>query len=288
MKNNINYILASFVLLGLLTSCNDDDLTGEALLKDYSPSTVTLSSSSPTVFNESAINEDDPSTYQIEVTASIPSPQPINAVINLYQSGGTADASDFELHSITIPAGDTSASATVDIMQTGDIEGTETLEIQGKAVSNFNVAPFTLSVTIEDDYINNNLDLVLSWDGSAEDGDLTIASFCDIDFDLLLFDSAFAFVGYVLGSAACPEEGSLSGLADGVYYLVSDLYSNPYSGLGLQDTLPLTLSWSQEYFDETSGSISTDQYTLSSADGLGGLIVVLEVSNGYEYSLSPF
>lgn len=288
MKNKINILLSSLLICGLMTSCNEeDDLTGESLL-DYTPSTVTLSSSSPTTFSESAIDEDDASTYEIVITASIPAPQPVNAVIEIYQSGGTASSDDFESTTITILAGDTSASGSVNILQTGGIEGTETLQLTGKAVSNFNVAPYTFNATISDDYINDNLDLTLSWDGSAEDGDITIASFCDIDFDLLLYDSAFGFVGYVLGSADCPEEGPISGLADGTYYLVTDLYANPFSGLGFTDTLPLTLSWNQQYFD-TSGSISSDAFTLSSVPaGPGGLIVVLEVSNGYEYTLSPF
>ena len=294
MKNKINIFLSSILICGFLASCNEnDDLTGKSLL-DYSPATVTLSSNSPTTFIESAIDEDDPSTYEIVITANISSPQPVNAVIEIVQTGGSADSNDFEAGTITIQAGDLTGSSSISILQTGDIEGAETLELTGKAVSNFIVSPFKYSGTIEGDYINNQLDLTLSWDGSAESGDLSITSFCDMDFDLILYDSAFNYLRYVLGTSACPEHDLLGDLADGTYYLVTDLWENPYSGLGLTDEVPLTLTWSQEHFPETVGSISTSSYNLSSADtknsdaGLGGMIVVLEVTNGYEYTLYPY
>ncbi|MEP3837979.1 MAG: hypothetical protein ABJM36_10035 [Algibacter sp.] len=288
MKNIINKIGVFTLACFAFTSCEtEDDNTGASLL-DYSPATITLSSSSPTTFDESAIDADVASTYQIEVTATLASSQPVDAVIDLVQTGGSASASDFSAHTITIPAGSLTASATVDILQTGDIEGSETLEISGKSRANFNVSPFTFNATIENDYINDHLDLTLSWDGSAEDGDLSIMSFCDMDFDLVLYDESFTALGYVLGSSACPEEDYLNGLSDGTYYLVSELYANPYSDLGFTDVVPLTLSWSQEHFD-TSGSLSSDTTTLSTAAGdQGALIVVLEVTNGYNYTLSPF
>ncbi|MCB4799236.1 hypothetical protein [Neotamlana laminarinivorans] len=295
MKNIFKNIGLTLLTFTLITSCNEDDNTGESLV-DYSPATVTLSSSSPTTFSESAIDEDDASTYTVEITATLPSAQPATAVIDLVQTGGTADSSDFSAGTITIPAGSLTGSATVEILQTGDIEGTETLEISGSSRANFIVSPFTYTISIEDDYINDGLELTLSWDGSAEDedGNVAINSFCELDFDIILYDEAFNYLGYVLGTSNCPENDILSGLPDGTYYLVSDLWSNPYSSYGFTDTIPLTLTWSQEYFDDTAGSISTTAYNLSSegsdtgANGLGGLIVVLEVSNGYEYTLSEF
>lgn len=289
MKNIINKIGVFTLACLAFTSCdNEDDNTGASLL-DYSPATVTLSSSSPTTFDESAIDPDDASTFTIEITATLTEPQPVDAIIDLVKSGGTASSSDFSAHTISIPAGSLTGSATVEILQTGDIEGTETLQISGKSRANFNVSPFTFSATIENDYINNNLDLVLSWDGSAESGDISVASFCDIDFDLAIYDGNFALLGYVAGSSACPEEASLAGLPDGTYYLVTELYDNPLSGLGFDDTIPLKLSWSQEYFPETTGALSSSDTTLATipADHTA-LVVVLTVTNGYEYTLSPF
>lgn len=286
----INYIkkfLLLFALSAIILSCEEDDQTGDSQI-EFSRSTITLTTSSPSVFDESSIDSEDPSTYQITVEATIPEPQPVNAVVELYQTAGTATSSDYSFGKITIPAGYTSASGTVDILQTGDIEGEETLTISGKSVANFDVASFSHDVTIENDYINDQLELTLSWEGSAEHGDLSITSFCDIDFDLQIYDSAFNSLGYVLATSSCPENDVLYGLPDGTYYLVSELYDNPYSGLGYTDAINLTLSWSQEYFEETQGSITSTDFNLGSTPTVGGLIVVLEVTNGYEYTLSAF
>lgn len=301
MKSKI-YNIGLFFLASIvsLTSCKDDD-ANEVDLVTYNPVTVTLSADS----NNFTVLEDQLSstnnTYTI--TASISEPQLLDYYITLEQTGGTAtEGVDFEFEDhITISHGQTSGSATVTILQSGDIEESdETFSIEARSATNtINLSTFSFNGTIStnggaNDYINDQLDLTLSWDGSAESGDLSITSFCAMDFDLILYDSAFNYLGYVLGSTACPEHDLLGGLADGTYYLVTDLYENPYSDIGLTDEVPLTLTWSQEYFPETVGSISTSSYSLSSADsvnsgaGLGGMIVVLEVANGYEYTLYPY
>lgn len=301
MKSYI-YNIGLFFLVSIvsLVSCKDDD-TNEVNLITYNPVTVTFIADS----NNFTVLEDQLSstnnTYTI--TASIPEPQLLDYYITLEQTAGTAtEGIDFEFDDhILISHGQTSGSATVTILQSGDIEESdETFSIEARSATNtIKLSDFSFNGTIStnngaNDYINNQLDITLSWDGSAESGDLSITSFCDMDFDLILYDSAFNYVGYVLGSTACPEHDLLGGLADGTYYLVSDLWANPYSGLGLTDEVPLTLTWSQEYFPETAGSISSSSYNLSSPDtvnssaGLGGMIVVLEVANGYEYTLSTF
>ena len=104
MKNILNKIGVFTLACLAFTSCeSEDDNTRDSLI-NYSPATVTLSSSSPTMFDESAIDADDASTYQIMVTATLAASQPVDAVIDLVQSGGSASSSDFEAHTITIPA----------------------------------------------------------------------------------------------------------------------------------------------------------------------------------------
>jgi len=285
--------LSTLTIIALLTaSCSKkDDNTGVSNI-DYSPATVTLSSTSPTVFNESAINSDNPSTYQITIVATLDKAQPIDAVIDLAQVGGTASASDFDVSgSIRIIAGQTTASATVDILKTGDIEAEETLFIGGTSKANFDVTPFSHSVTITNDYINNVLDITMDWAGSysysAGGGALDVTvNYCSADFDLLIYTDAGAFVDYVLGTADCPEEGSLAGLADGNYFLVVDLYSNPFSGLNTAQPLPITLNISQEYFPDTETEIIFNGYTTDSSSGLQA-IATLEVVGGYNYTINP-
>ena len=89
--NKIFKNIGLLALTGMLfTACNEDDNTGHSMV-DYSPATVTLSSLSPTMIDESAIDTDDASTFQIAVQATLSEPQPIDAIIDLMQTGGNAD-----------------------------------------------------------------------------------------------------------------------------------------------------------------------------------------------------
>jgi len=285
MKNILKNISLFIIAITVLNSCTDEDNgTGESLLEFSSVGITVVASDNNVIIMENALSDDAVYT----VTASIAASAAVDLVIDLVQTGGSADSHDFELSSITIPAGSTSGSGTITIFPSGDVEGDESLSVGAVARANGVVAPFTFNANITDDYINDELELTLAWDGSASDGDLTLESFCDIDFDLILYDGGFGYMGYVLGTSACPENDVLYGLPDGTYYLVTDLWSNPYSGLGLTDTIPMSLSWSQEFFPETSGTITSDGYNLSMSSGLGNMIVVLEVSGGYNYTLSPF
>ncbi len=289
MKNILKNI-GLLVFTGILfTGCDDDDFTGASEI-NYSPATVTLSTLSPTVFDESAIDEDDASTYTITIEANLAEAQPTDAVIDLMQVGGSADGSDFHAGTITIAAGGTSGSGTVEILQTGDIEGDETLSIGGEARANFNVAAFEHTVTIQNDYINDVLDLELSWDGEftiEDDFSSATYGFCAIDFDVLIYDAGFADTGiYDAATGACPEHvGFGPGMADGDYFIVVDLWDNPYSGLGAGETIPVALNFSQEFF-ETSGSVPTTAYT---TDATGGTIAIAIVTkSGNNYTVAPY
>ncbi|MBU2939366.1 hypothetical protein KO494_07420 [Lacinutrix sp. C3R15] len=281
--NKIFKNIGLLALTGILfTACNEDDNTNESVV-DYSTATVTLSTLSPTSIDESAIDTDVESTYQIEIVATLAETQPVNAVIDLVQTGGTADSADFEGHTITIPAGSLSGSATVDILQTGDIEGDETLVIGGSSRANFNIASFEHTVTITNDYINTFIDLDLDWDGQVtieeEDVSSTTVELCAIDFDVVLFDAAtFANLGYLMATASCPESDSYF-FGDGEYLLIAELYDNPHAGFGDTTDVPLTLNFNHEYFDN-SGSIEVaGAFNLSSTSGQYP-IAYLTVSNG--------
>jgi len=277
------FIVASLIL----TSCEDENDNTNASLINYSPATVTLSSLSNTAFDESAIDPDDESTYVVTITATLSSPQPVNAIIDLVQSGGTANSSDFEAGKITIPAGSLTASANVKILQTGDIEGSETLNITGKSRANFIVMPFTFSASIENDYINNVLEISTTWSGSYSYdtivGDIT-ADFCKTDLDVVLFNSAGNFVKYLGATADCTETGSISGLADGDYYLVIDVFDNPLSISGLSEPIPVTISYNQEHF--VSGSFVSNSVNMASPVGLVA-VATITISNGYNYTVTP-
>ena len=289
MKNILKNIRL-LVFTGILfTACDEDDFTGASQI-EFTPATVTLSTLSPTVFDESAIDEDDASTFEITIDATLAAAQPTEAIIDLIQVGGSASGSDFHAGTITIPAGSMSGSATVEILRTGDIEGDETLSIGGKARANFNVAAFEHTVTIQNDYINDVLDLELSWDGEfSVETDFSSATydFCGMDFDILIYDAVFNDTGiYDAATGACPEHvGFGSGMADGDYYIVVDLWDNPYSGLAVGEAVPMALNFSQEFF-ETSGSIPFTGYT---TDATGGTFAVAIVTkSGNDYTVVPY
>lgn len=220
------------------------------------------------------------------------SPQPIDAVLELSQVGGSAGSSDYEINgNIRIPSGQTTGSATVDILQTGDIEGEETLYLGVTSRANFDFEPFSHEVTITNDHINDVLDLTMDWSGSYSYSsaggavDVTM-DYCAVDFDLILYTSDGSYVGYVLGTADCPEEDQLSGLADGSYFLVVDLWSNPFSALNTGQPLPITLTVGQEYFPETQTEIVFNGYTTDSSSGLQS-IATIDVVGGYNYTITP-
>lgn len=299
MKNNIFKKISLAVLaLVAFSSCSEDDLTNKSQISSYSPATITMSSNVPSVvnFSESAIDEDDTSTNTVTITATLAETQPVTAIIDLVKDSGNTDTSDFTLGTITIPAGSLSGSANITILKTGNVEGDENFVVKAVSRGNFNLTDFQQTINIVDDYINDVLNLEFSWSGNItktqNDAEITM-DLCKLDFDFLLFDAGFNNLGYLAGTGDCPETAAISGLPDGTYYIVSDLYNNPYSDLGFTDTVTITTSVNQEFFPETSTTLDLTAYTLDNkgsdqgnSSSLQG-VAILTVK-GYSYTISPF
>lgn len=291
MKNILKTIGAVALSSVILTSCNEDDHTGQSLI-DYSPVTVSLSSTSATSFMESAIDPDDASTFTVTIDATIPEVQPINIMLDIVQTGGTADSNDIVINSFSIPAGQTSASGTVEILQTGDVEPDETFSLTVVSRENAIVGAYEFNGEIVNDYINDVLEMELNWDGTVEfeteysSGEY---DFCAMDFDVLVYDAAtFTDLGmYDAATGACPENIDFdSSTPDGDYLMVVDLYDNPYSTLGLSADVPVTLHYSQEYFGaDTNGSFTT---VFNTDDAGGTRATVIITKSGYTYTITPF
>lgn len=282
-------------LTGLLfVGCSEDDYTGLSQI-DYNKRTVTLTSSSNNVtFDESMIDPDDASTYSVTVTANISEAAPVNIVIPLVQTGGTGDSGDFSAGTITIPAGFTSASTTVEILQDCEsgVEGNETLEIgAANNIANANVNPFTLNITIENDWVNDVIEFEFDWSGeltytAGVPAEVTI-DFCDADIDFALADNGGNVLGYIAATASCPEAGGFSGLPDGTYFILAEVYDNPFSGLGLTDTMPITTTYSQCGFD-TAGSFVNSVLNTATISGDVIPLATVEISGGYNYTVTPW
>ncbi|MFV0572705.1 MAG: hypothetical protein ACK5M1_09785 [Xanthomarina gelatinilytica] len=294
----------------MITGCSEDDYTGLSQI-DYNKRTVTLSSSSNNVtFDESMIDPEDESTYSVTVTATIEEASPVNIVIPLVQTGGTGDSGDFSAGTITIPAGFTSASTTVEILQDCEsaIEGDETLEIgAANNIANANVNPFTLNIAIENDWVNDELVISVSWKGTHtfidDAGTEVTIDFCNMDLDTLLADGMGNILDYISGTSNCTEEGGISGLADGTYYIIVDMYENPFEGYYTDEdgdvvnvSVPLTTSYSQCGFTDTSGSFVTESLTTNIANPVSDPhapgevaigIATVEVTDGYNYVVTP-
>ena len=287
MKKTIKNI-ALLLFTGIIfTACDNDDATGDSSI-DYSSVEVTLSSTmNNTVIDESSIDPDDLPVVTITATLAEPNPLSLRVPI-LIANSSTADAEDFIMAEFIIPALQTSATLEIEIAKNGYVEGNETLVLTGADAANMTVTPFELTVSIENDFINDVLDLELAWDGEFVNDDVTLTSICAIDYDLILASDA-GLIGYIAGTAACPETGAISGLADGTYYLLADLYDNPLSGMGFTDVIPLTLNYSQEFFG--SGTLTNSSHTLNMAGATNQSVLatmaVVTVTDGYNYTLSP-
>jgi hypothetical protein len=283
----------------MFTSCSDDDVTGLSTI-DYSPVSVTLTSSDNDItLDETTIGENG---YVITVTATIDNPLPIDIIVPLTQTGGTATAEDFSLGSIRIPSSLTSASTEVIINKTGNIEGNETLSIgavDNSMITNASVNDFTLNVNIENDYVIYDAEFTFDWSGSvfsSEDGSETFLEFCDMDIDIYLLDDAFAFVTQDGATGACPESFTInpSLLADGTYKVYADLYCNPYAG-GPDDIVvpvPITGSYTHGYESELGSGEFTPSFQFSTDSdsgpcagapdfsGAGGMLADIVISGG--------
>lgn len=291
----MNKIIKNIGLLALssllFTGCNDDDATGDSLI-NFSTVQVTLTSDmNNIVIDESAIDVDNPTV--ITVTATIAEPSPISLRIPLEWKSGSANASDYATATIVIPAYTaTSASTTVIIEKTGDIEGNETLVLGAGESPNLTTNNFELAIDIQNDYINDVLSMEVDWAGEGSytaslPAEITV-DFCDMDLDLLVYDSTFADTGiYDAATGSCPESVDFSALADGTYYLVVNVYDNPFSALGASLAVPVTVTYSQEYIIDETSFVNGIGVTTDTPAGSNILIAELEVVNGYVYTVTP-
>lgn len=289
MKNIILKISFFVILIAFFTSCEKDDYTGQSLVKDFVAPTATYSSTAGTniVVDESAIDSDGV-TYII--TATLSHASVVDTYIDLTMVGGTLSSDEFETDRIYIPAQSLSGTGSVTIYPTGDVEGDETLQIKANTNSANVEGTATFNFTITDDYINDVISFTFDWDGEYTFSDVSGADitihFSDIDIDFYLYDSDFNDMGiYDAATGASPESFELSGLPDGTYYIVADIWDNPYAGWGTNQQVPITVSWEQEYF--SSGSFIYNNFTTEDASGTE-IIAVLTVDNGYNYTVAPY
>jgi hypothetical protein len=297
MKNKLKSIFLLALSAGVLaTSCSDDDNTGASMINFTSPTVTLTTADNNIVIDESMIDPD--LGYVITVTASIPETVFVDLHIPLVQTGGTGDSGDYTAGTIIISSGQTSNSADITIWRDCEsgVEGTETLTFSyADNIANAVMTPFDIDVTVENDWVNDLLLMTFDWGGeltynSGLPSENTI-EFCSIDLDYLLFDSDGNFLGYIAGTGDCPEEAEIEGLDDGLYFVVADVYDNPFSSPaydGPTTDIPQTVTWSQCGFPDTTGEFVVSNITTATPDGTAVPVALLEVAGGYNYTVSIY
>lgn len=136
---------------------------------------------------------------------------------------------------------------------------------------------------------NRQLNLEVSWEGTytiESTGATLEIDFSVMDFDIYVYDETLNDTGIYDGATgANPETIALSGLDDGVYYIVEDLYDNPLSDYEAEQTVPLTLSWSQDYFENVVGSITLNDFTTDSTSGTL-ILATVTIQDGYIFTVN--
>jgi len=245
-----------------------------------------------TVFDEKNINPEDPNTYQTIITATLSEVKSVDAIIDFSQTSGTSNNDDYTIDStIIIKAGQLSNSSVLEVFKTQDVEGTETFTIEASSRANFTV-DFELPITIENDFINDILNITTSWDNSytiTENGTTTTLEACnEVDLDIYLYDLDYEYITTIAESFDCPETGSISNLEDGTYMIGVYLYNNFLDAYALNETLPLTITYSQDGFIEETSFINNKFNTNDSSDDYKEVIVAeIEVKDGYLYTITP-
>ncbi len=241
MKNRIlktALVLSTFVLA---LGCSSDDYTGDSTQTPTNPSlSVTLGFA-----NTQTLIEQE-SSFPFTVTIS--EPQIVSVFVYLTQTGGTADSDDFSIPaSVTIPAGATSASGTIDIHADDLVEDTETAVItiatgleSNVQASNSQTVTFNIANLVEGD-----LQVGLMWDTlgyqfpDGSEFDPTVLA--DLRMLITTAPNNSPSSVFIEEDGGSFESGTLSASdPDGVYYLVADWYA-AYD-LGDQGFFPLNLT----------------------------------------------
>lgn len=162
------------------------------------------------------------------------------------QTGGTADADDYSVEPAVIAPYTKSAQMVINTNIDFDFAASETIvgeigvySIAEKYLLNpATVNPYQLTVTINNT-VSPDLEIAFSWNADVViDGD-TYDAADNIDFDFIVCPEAGFDISdpwateigiYDAATGSSPEHMTLSGLDNGTYLLVADLYYNDFVG----------------------------------------------------------
>lgn len=224
MKNNfIKKTLLLFALSLAIISCDKDDQVGDSQLTPANPTaTITFDFGNPTI----VVEGDQEYTFSVTISST----NIVDTILYVEQVGGDADTDDYEVTGqIRIPAGYTTGTGTIKILEDDLIEDTEHLVLQvgDLRTANTSMTPATAQFTI----LNATAaDLVIdmSWsfavpvydtDSGDEIGATTLA-----DMILSVYDSSDMLVAQADGGSF--ETIVFEGIeADGDYTIEASFFS---------------------------------------------------------------
>ena len=206
-----------------IISCDNDDQVGHSQQTPANPTTtITFDFGNPTL----VVEGDQEFTFSVTLSSA----NIVDTILYVEQVGGDADDHDYEVTpQITIPAGYTTGSGTIKILEDDEIEDTETLVLQvgDQRTANASMTPATAQFTI----LNATAaDLVIdmSWsfavpvydvDDGEEIGATTLA-----DLILSVYDSSGELAGQADGGSF--ETLVFEGIeADGDYTVEASFWS---------------------------------------------------------------
>ena len=295
MKNKLKSLALLFVLGSLsLTSCSNDDNTGESTLEVTSNvvATVTPVTSTLSFTATNTVAEAD-NEFEYKVTLSAAQSKDIHFQVKQIAGTATEDA-DFTFdHEIVIPAYSTMGTAKIKILKDRTKEVTETLTLQIGDIKTANAALASKTVSFSiTNYVSPFLDLSFAFNRSFNVGfnnpwvatlpsSGTVYNLCQVGYDLdfYLLDSSFNDTGNTqAGTSACVEKMSLNGatLANGTYYVVYDIYGD--AGLSRIDHdpffIPITVTYGKAGAINDAVFVQERDYYATSLDGTGSDYVI--------------
>ena len=289
MKNmKINLFALALVIGGtFVTSCNEDDATGDSVLEVNSGVTGSV----VTDFNSSAaltVNEVDEETFTYMVSISEAHPVDIHLTVSQISGSATPDE-DFTFDSVVvIPAYATTASGSISILNDLTPESLEsfTLQIGGVNTSNATIPVKTVTFNIVNE-LSNDLELAFNFNKpfSIAGSSYTL---CGIgyDMDFYVFDADFNDTGiYDAATSSCTESLTLSSgiLPDGVYTIYYDIYDDGGISGVYHDPfdIPVTVDYLRGGGISEGTFTQEDSFIANSTDGSGfDYVMTVELSAG--------
>lgn len=262
----------------VLNGCKVDE-EERSSITNADPYSVTVDTADQTVPEESNI-------YTVNFTLSENQITDADVLISVDPESTATEDVDFHILNthVIVPAYSRVGSFDVEILEDLDQEGDEVAIF---SLGNGADGPFGIgtagrsSITITD-RVNTDLFLNFDWDGVVDyAGNDTLGvpagmyPICgNVDLDVYVLDADGADMGiYDAATGACPENMIISGWADGVYTLASNMWENGYAGLGANVPWPITVSFFKPGNPAQANLVSfvtTDNWTSEDLDQANG------------------